>query len=116
MYARFSLALGKLNARRTALDLPPLKVRPYDLRHTFLTWLAHRITDERALQALALHSRIEQTRRYTEAATQGRIERALAPLQTSNNLQLGLPKQAGFNRIQAEKARRNTRAIHQKLA
>lgn len=77
MHSRFADALEKLNAHRAKLQLPPLNIRPYDLRHTFITALAHRITDERALQALALHSRIEQTRRYSEQATQGRIERAV---------------------------------------
>lgn len=80
MHSAFARALAKLNARRKAHGHPPIKVRPYDLRHTFGTALAHRITDERALQELMMHSRIEQTRRYTHGATAGRVERALAGL------------------------------------
>ena len=77
MQKSFKLALGKLNERRKAHKHPPLAIRVYDLRHTFGTALAHRITDERVLQELMMHSRIEQTRRYTESATAGRIERAI---------------------------------------
>jgi integrase len=80
MHKSWRLALGKLNARRKAQKLPPLKIRPYDLRHTAITWLANQITDERALQEFAMHSRIEQTRHYSEAATAGRLERAFAGL------------------------------------
>jgi integrase len=83
MHSRFAHALGKLNAHRAKLKLPPLSIHPYDIRHTFGTALAHRMTDERAIQELMLHSRIEQTRRYTEAATQGRVERAVAEMLTS---------------------------------
>lgn len=82
VHKSWRLALGKLNAHRKALKLQPLSIRPYDIRHTFGTWIAHRLTDERAIQELMLHSRIEQTRRYTEQATTGRIERALATLAT----------------------------------
>jgi integrase len=81
MHKSFRLALGKLNAIRKERKQPPLDVHPYDLRHSFGTWLAHRITDERALQELMMHSRPEQTRRYTEQATVGRVERAVAALQ-----------------------------------
>jgi integrase len=77
MHSRFAHALGKLNAHRQRLKLPTLSVHPYDLRHSFGTAVAHRITDERALQELMMHSRIEQTRRYTESATAGRVERAI---------------------------------------
>lgn len=80
MYVCFARALGKLNAHRVKLDLPPLTIYPYMLRHTFGTWIAHRLTDERAIQELMMHSRPEQTRRYTEAATQGRLDRAMAEL------------------------------------
>lgn len=80
MFASWRRALKKLNAHRAKLELPALAVRPYDIRHSALTWLAHRITDERALQMLALHSRVEQTRRYTDAATEGRMERAIQSL------------------------------------
>jgi integrase len=85
MYVCFARALAKLNAHRAKLELPPLDIRPYDLRHTFGTWLAHRLTDERAIQELMMHSRPEQTRRYTEAATQGRLERAMVQLAASSS-------------------------------
>jgi integrase len=81
MHKSWTLALGKLNERRAARKQPPLHIRPYDLRHTFGTWLAHRITDERALQELMMHSRVEQTRHYTDEATLGRVERALEALE-----------------------------------
>lgn len=80
MHKSFRLALGKLNARRKTQKLPALAVRPYDLRHSYGTFIAHRITDERALQELMMHSRPEQTRRYTDQATMGRVERAMAEL------------------------------------
>jgi integrase len=77
MHSAFARALEKLNAHRAALGLPELSVRPYDLRHTFGTWLADRLTDDRAIQELMLHSRPEQTRRYTERATAERVARAV---------------------------------------
>jgi integrase len=77
MHKSFRLALGKLNERRKAQGLPALNIRPYDIRHTALSWFAAQVTDERALMDFALHSRIEQTRRYTESATAGRLERAM---------------------------------------
>jgi integrase len=91
MGTMFARAQKKLNAHRAKLGLPAVSVRPYDIRHTFGTALARRITDERALQELMLHSRPEQTRRYTEAATHDRIERALAPLRVASNSGAGIP-------------------------
>lgn len=85
MYVCFARALGKLNEHRAKLDLPPLVIYPYMLRHTFGTWIAHRLTDERAIQELMMHSRPEQTRRYTEAATQGRLDRAMEVLAASSS-------------------------------
>lgn len=84
MHSAFARAVDKLNARRKRMKLPPIDVRPYDLRHTFGTWIAGRIQDDRAIQELMMHSRIEQQRRYTEQATAGRVDRAVAALQTSN--------------------------------
>lgn len=77
MHSAFARAQEKLNAHRAGLGLPPLAVRPYDLRHTFGTWLADRVTDDRAIQELMLHSRAEQTRRYTERATAERVAKAV---------------------------------------
>lgn len=114
MHSAFKRAVAKLNAHRKRLGLPALRIRPYDLRHSFGTWLAHRMTDERALQELMMHSRIEQTRRYTHAATAGRIERALAGLATSSNTD---PKnegiQTGYN---GEKRQRKDQQNRQKVA
>ncbi len=78
MHKAFRLALAKLNAHRKALNLPALKVRPYDFRHSFGTMVAERQTDDRALQELMLHSRAEQSRRYTERATAKRVMDAIA--------------------------------------
>jgi integrase len=81
MHSSFERAVAKLNARRARFGHPPLEIRPYDLRHCFGTMVAERITDERALQELLMHSRAEQTRRYTEAATQKRVAAAVAMIQ-----------------------------------
>jgi integrase len=78
MHSRFAHALAKLNARRATFGHPPLEVHPYDLRHSFGTMLAERLQDDRAIQELMLHSRPEQTLRYTRAATQGRVLAAVA--------------------------------------
>lgn len=77
MHARFRLALAKFNAHRARFDHAPLAIRPYDFRHSFGTMIAGIVTDERAIQTLMLHSRAEQSRRYTEAATQSRVEAAV---------------------------------------
>ena len=77
MHSSFERAVEKFNRHRARLKLPPVHVRPYDLRHSFGTWVAERITDERALQELLMHSRAEQTRRYTEAATMQRVAAAV---------------------------------------
>ena len=78
MHSAFLRAVAKFNARRARFNKPPIQIRPYDLRHTFGTMLAERLTDERAIQELMLHSRAEQTRRYTEAATAKRVADAVA--------------------------------------
>lgn len=80
MHSSFGRALAQLNAHRQRLALPALNIRPYDLRHTFGTYIAERITDERAIQELMMHSRSEQSRRYTESATQKRVANAVATL------------------------------------
>jgi integrase len=85
MYTMFQRALGRLNDHRAMLGLSALTdIRPYDARHTFATFLARQPSmDDRSLQVLLMHSRAEQTRRYTEAATMERLDRALAPFRTS---------------------------------
>jgi integrase len=84
VYKSFKLALGKLNAQRAAFDVAhqrPVReaiiMRPYDLRHSFGTWLADQDVPERTIMELMLHSRIEQTYRYTRGAAQGVTDRAV---------------------------------------
>lgn len=76
----FLLALTKLNAHRERLKLRPIAARPYDLRHSFGTWLALQTHDERVIQTMMIHSTAEQSRRYTEAATTPRVDAAIARL------------------------------------
>lgn len=74
------LALSKLNAHRAKLGLPALSIRPYDIRHTFLTFIAKRTKDDRVVQELGLHSRPEQSQRYSREATELRVSEALAAI------------------------------------
>lgn len=61
-------AVATENATRRQKDrLPPL--RPYDLRHSFATWAASIIKDDRALKELIRTNRIA---RYTEGARRNR--------------------------------------------
>lgn len=48
--------------------LAPAKIRPYDLRHAFLTEVYRRTRDLRATAELALHADMTMTSRYAEAA------------------------------------------------
>lgn len=57
------------------LELPHL--RPYDLRHFFLTLVAITTRDERAVMELGMISTLKTARRYTEAATDPRVNAAL---------------------------------------
>lgn len=77
MHSAFARAVAKLNTRRAAHGHPPIDAHPYDLRHTFGTMVAERTTDERALQELMMHSRAEQSRRYTQRATERRVANAV---------------------------------------
>lgn len=85
MHSAFQRAVDTFNRHRARFRHPPIRVRPYDLRHTFGTMLAEQITDERALQELMMHSRAEQTRRYTEAATAKRVALAVASFGNRQN-------------------------------
>lgn len=80
MHKTFRLGLRKLNAHRWRFKRLPLTIRPYDLRHSFGSFLAERVTDERAIMEMMLHSSAAQTRRYTDGATEGRIAAAVAQL------------------------------------
>ncbi len=72
------------NVTRKAAGLPlyPLvdpKFSPYGLRHSFATWAAGRIKDDRALKELL---RTNSIRRYTEGALADRLEAARDQLLT----------------------------------
>lgn len=83
MHSSFERALAKLNARRAEHGHPPLDVHPYDLRHSFGTFVAERTTDERAIQELMMHSSAAQSRRYTERATRQRVATAVEQVAAS---------------------------------
>ncbi len=85
MWHSFKTALARLNAHRERLKLRPLKARPYDLRHSFGTWLALQTHDERVVQTLMLHSTAEQSRVYTEAATTPRVDAAIERLRVATS-------------------------------
>lgn len=107
MHKSFRLALAAENASRARKKLPPIEARPYDLRHTFGTEAAKRLTDERALQELMLHSSPAQTRRYTEAATSDRLLKARASLAAGESRPAPLPNVA--TRTRSNKSRPKTR-------
>jgi integrase len=65
----------RVTATCKALNIP--RVRPYDLRHFFLTTVAVITRDERAVMELGLISSPEIARRYTEAATDPRVQAAV---------------------------------------
>jgi len=90
MHSAFARALTKLNGHRARLKLRPITARPYDLRHSFGTMIAERITDERAIQELMMHSRAEQTRRYTEGATRARVESAARQIAAVHALKVAI--------------------------
>lgn len=77
MHSALQRAVVKLNARRDEYGHRAITMRPYDLRHSFGTMMARLIRDERALQELMLHSTPMQTRRYTEAAVNYRVDQAM---------------------------------------
>lgn len=54
-----------LAAKKAGITRP---IRPYDLRHTFLTQLAKASGDEAAIMDIAQHSKISTTRRYTRGS------------------------------------------------
>lgn len=69
---------SSFHKRVTAASTPHGKIRPYDLRHFFGTLIATITRDERAVQELMLLSTVEQARRYTAAATDPRVQAAVA--------------------------------------
>jgi integrase len=78
MHSSFARAVAKFNAHRARFGHPPIDAHPYDLRHSFGTMFAERTEDERALQEAMMHSRAEQSRRYTQRATERRVATAFA--------------------------------------
>lgn len=80
LYKSFELALGKYNAHRKRFGHAAIEIRPYDIRHSFGTWIADHLEDDRVLNALMQHSRPEQSRRYTKRATERRLERGIGVL------------------------------------
>jgi len=68
----------RITATCQAAKLPAL--RPYDLRHFFLTLVAVTTRDERAVMELGLISTPKIAQRYTAAATDPRVQAAVAEL------------------------------------
>ncbi len=70
----FTEALAIENARREKAKLPPVSpMRVYDLKHSFGTWAARIIKDDRALKELL---RTQSIARYTQAALASRLDSA----------------------------------------
>jgi integrase len=65
----------RVTAYCEAEDIP--RIRPYDLRHFFGTLIATLTNDERAIMELMLVSTPSIIRRYTEAATDPRVQSAV---------------------------------------
>lgn len=59
-------------AQGRTVTLPP-DVRPYDLRHSFLSWLWQETEDILVVQHFAQHLNLETTSRYTKSAVDPRV-------------------------------------------
>jgi integrase len=79
-YGHFSNSTLHKRVSQFCRDRAIPHIRPYDLRHFFLTTVAVATRDERAVMELGLISTPAIARRYTEAATDPRVEAALAEL------------------------------------
>lgn len=78
MHSALQRAIAAENTWRARWRHPPLPpMRPYDLRHSFGTWAASVIKDDRALKELLRTNSIEV---YTEGAVSVRLEHARAAL------------------------------------
>lgn len=77
-YGWFSNSSLHKRVTRACKDLSIRHVRPYDFRHFFLTLIATITRDERAVMELGLISTPKIARRYTEAATDPRVQAAVA--------------------------------------
>ena len=74
----FARAQQLENAAREARNLPPLpQMRVYDIRHSFGTWAASKLRDDRALSEIM---RTNSIRRYTDGAVQERLALAMQVL------------------------------------
>lgn len=76
-YGAFSNSSLHKRVTATCQKLEIAHVRPYDFRHFFLTLIAVITRDERAVMELGLISSPEIARRYTEAATDPRVQAAV---------------------------------------
>ena len=56
----------------------PAHIRPYDFRHSFLTWLARTTGDPLVVQLYAQHASLETTARYMKAARLQMVHTAIA--------------------------------------
>lgn len=65
--------------KRSQVTVPP-DVRPYDLRHSFLTEVYRQSGDLRAVAELGMHATLEQTARYATGAVSERATKAVAAL------------------------------------
>jgi integrase/recombinase XerD len=71
MYGEFKRARKRVEA---ALQIDLSGVRPYDLRHSFGTELYRLTGDQRAVQAMLGHAKIETTHRYTLGGVDARLQ------------------------------------------
>lgn len=81
VHSALARAVEAENAWRIRHELDPIDpLRVYDIRHSFGTWLAARVKDDRALKELLRTNSIE---RYTHGANTARLEAALASVTAS---------------------------------
>lgn len=74
LHSALARAVAALNIQRNRKKLAPIPpMRPYDLRHSFATWAAGVLKDDRALKELL---RTNSIHRYTEGAIEGRMAAA----------------------------------------
>lgn len=85
---------AKAHYERNGWAIPPLppKLRPYDLRHTFLTVAFRHSKDIRAVQELALHADPRMTERYMVGAVAENVRGAVRAVSSAARKR---PKRAG---------------------
>ena len=78
----FQRACAHIRRQQAADGIPPADrlphLTPYQLRHSFLSWLAEVTKDERAVQELGGHADIRTTRIYTQRSVSPRVSAAIA--------------------------------------